>query len=121
LHHPVEVRQHQRMLDKAISRAHFLGDTVNALGALTFERIAAEVPKMSLSFRTNGSELLVADNPLEDNIALLHQLLVLPLKLLATDTDLTLGFGETVGSCKILILIVDHVVDLSELLIVATA
>ena len=62
-----------------------------------------------------------ADNPIEDNIALLHQLLVLSLKLLAINTDLTLGFGETVGSCKILILIVKDVVDLPELLIVATA
>lgn len=121
LHHPVEVRQHQRMLDKAISRAHFLGHSVNALSPLTFERIAPEVPKVSLSFRPNSGELLFADNPLEDNIAPLHQLLVLSLKLFAANTDLTLGLGEAVGSCKILILIVNHVVDLPELLIVTTA
>ena len=79
------------------------------------------MPKVSLSFRTNVGELLVADNPLEDNVSLRHQLLVLPLKLFATDTDLTLSFGEAVGSCKVLILIVNDVVDLSELLIVTTA
>ena len=70
-HNSVEVRQHQRMLDKAISRAHFLGNTVNALGTLAFERVTPEVPEVSLSFRSNVGELLVADNPLEDNVSLL--------------------------------------------------
>ena len=70
------------------------GHSVNTLGTLTLKRIAPEVPKVSLSFRTNVGELLVADNPLEDNVSLRHQATGLPLKLFATDTDLTLSFGE---------------------------